>query len=142
METNEKKYESRLPTFLRRVFEPIQEDMPAAYFTRDLTKWVFDFVRNLLILGVLKYFADRTGNTYLFLTFWACFVVFVLYCISYWQVWYFHLFALIPIKNSLLQSIARITDFILNVALGLFLLIWGNRTLSIIADELSRAQAK
>jgi hypothetical protein len=50
-------------------------DIAGANFLRDLSKGFFDLVRNLVIVGGLKFFSERTGNAYLSFAYSASVIV-------------------------------------------------------------------
>jgi hypothetical protein len=122
---------------IARIFEPaIAEDQAAAKLGRDLTKWVFDLARNLIVLGALRYFSDKTGNIYVSMVFNLCLGALVLYILTYWQIVYLRIFGLIA-RNSLTE----ILDLALNVVVGLVMLLASLQVISAIAGEIARIQA-
>src|SRR5262249_15321033 len=73
----------RFENYLAGVFHPIPEERVVAGAIQSFYGWVFPFLRNAFICGVLKYLADASGSlTLQTLAFIACVVV-VGYCLSY-----------------------------------------------------------
>lgn len=52
---------------------------PAVSLSRSISNGFFDLIRNLAVIGALKYFADKTGNTYLDWAVQACFWVMIVW---------------------------------------------------------------
>jgi hypothetical protein len=84
---------------LNYLFAPASEpDVVAANRIRALTKTVFDFVRNVMILGVVLFVAQKTSSVYLWGIYYTCLTVLGMYIISYWQAWDIKLFRWSPWK--------------------------------------------
>ncbi len=62
-------------------------------------KWFFDLLRNFVLVGGLKYFAEKSGSTVLFYLHEFALVVIFLYCLSYADQWYLNLFGFLENKR-------------------------------------------
>jgi hypothetical protein len=56
------------------------EDVATALMIRDWSKGVFDFLKNLVLLGALKYLAEKTQNPFVEFAFATCALFFVMFC--------------------------------------------------------------
>jgi hypothetical protein len=78
------------PAFLRSInyviksFEP-SPDVWAATQARAFSKWWLDLVRNLIIVGVLQFLAEKSGLWYLKAISAFTYLMFFAYCLSYVQ---------------------------------------------------------
>jgi hypothetical protein len=50
---------------------------------RNFSQWFFDLLRNFVLVGGLKYFAEKSGSTVLFYLHEFALVVIFFYCLSY-----------------------------------------------------------
>jgi len=73
----------RFENYLAGVFHPIPEEQVIAGVIQSFYGWVFPFLRNAFICGVLKYLADASGNMTLQTLAIIAYVVLVGYCFSY-----------------------------------------------------------
>jgi hypothetical protein len=53
---------TRFENYLAGVFHPIPEEQVVAGAIQSFYGWVFPFLRNAFICGVLKYLADASGS--------------------------------------------------------------------------------
>jgi hypothetical protein len=74
---------TRFETYLAGVFHPIPEEQVVAGAIQSFYGWVFPFLRNAFICGVLKYLADASGSMTLQTLAIIAYVVLVSYCLSY-----------------------------------------------------------
>jgi hypothetical protein len=74
---------TRFETYLAGVFHPIPEERVVAGAIQSFYGWVFPFLRNAFICGVLKYLADASGSMMLQTLAIIAYVVLVGYCLSY-----------------------------------------------------------
>jgi hypothetical protein len=73
---------------LAYLFEPAGPgDMQVALRCRILPKWILELARNLMILGVLRFVAERTDSGYAWQIYYLCFTAVCFYIISFWQAW-------------------------------------------------------
>ena len=51
---------------LKQFFEPGHpEEVAAGYLGRDVARAFFEFLQNLVVIGAIKFFSDKTGSTLL-----------------------------------------------------------------------------
>ena len=62
-------------------------------------QWFFDLLRNFVLVGGLKYFAEKSGSTVLFYLHEFAQIVIFLYCLSYADQWYLNLFSFLEDKR-------------------------------------------
>jgi len=74
---------TRFENYLAGVFHPIPEEQVIAGAIQSFYGWVFPFLRNAFICGVLKYLADASGSMTLQALAIIAYVVLVGYCFSY-----------------------------------------------------------
>ena len=74
---------TRFENYLAGVFHPIPEEQVVAGAIQSFYGWVFPFLRNAFICGVLKYLADASGSMTLQTLAIIAYVVLVGYCLSY-----------------------------------------------------------
>lgn len=113
------------------------KDQLAAKRGREISGWIFNLMRNLLVLGALKYFSDKTGSAYVLIAYQVCSIAFMLYVLTYWQEVYLRIITLIT-RNV----VAEIADLALNVLIGLVIMIGGFKVSSAIAEAVARAQGR
>jgi hypothetical protein len=112
-------------------------EVASAKLNRDVARWLLDLVRNVAVLGALKYFEARTGSIYISVIYWAASGALWFYLFSYWQEWELRLFAFMPYKTA-----GELLDFILNLVIGIFMMFYLNSVLATIAAEIAQAQLK
>ena len=66
--------------YLSHLFERPAEEIRAATAVRNFARWFFALLRNFVLVGLLKFFYDKTGSDILFVMH-ALFVIF-LYSLS------------------------------------------------------------
>jgi hypothetical protein len=74
---------TRFENYIAGVFHPIPEERVVAGAIQSFYGWVFPFLRNAFICGVLKYLADASGSMTLQALAIIAYVVLVGYCLSY-----------------------------------------------------------
>ena len=102
---------------------------------RNFSKWFFDLLRNFVLVGGLKYFAEKSGSTVLFYLHEFALLVILAYCISYADQWYINLFSFVENKR-----LAHWLNMTVNIAVAVLLFLVINRAASTIVAEISRAQ--
>ena len=124
-----------LATYRKQLFARPEGKITVLDAVRSFAKWFFDLLRNFVLVGGLKYFAEKSNSAVLFYLHEFALVVIFLYCLSYADQWYINLFGFLQNKK-----LAYWLDLAFNiiVAVGIFLVI--NRGASIIVAEISRAQ--
>lgn len=124
-----------LATYRKQLFARPEGEITVLDAIRNFAKWFFDLLRNFVLVGGLKYFAEKSDSTVLFYLHEFALLVIFFYCLSYADQWYINLFGFLDNKK-----LACWLDLAFNavVAIGIFLII--NRGASIIVAEISRAQ--
>jgi hypothetical protein len=90
-----------------------------------------------VLVGLLKYFYEKTGSALIFYIHQFALLVIFLYCLSYIDQWYVNLFGFLENKR-----VAHLLNLGLNLLVTLTLLWLVNEATSKIVDELSRAHAR
>jgi hypothetical protein len=84
---------ARLQAYSSGVPWPLEEvDTAFVRSVRPPVKWLFDPIRNVFILGILKYVANKSGNPVLKDLYQICFALLIAYCLSYTQNFHFRFF--------------------------------------------------
>jgi len=123
--------------YRKQLLEQREGEIALWQLVRNFSQWFFDLLRNFVLVGGLKYFAEKSGSTVLFYLHEFALIVIFLYCLSYADQWYVNLFSFIEDKR-LAHWLNRAVN--IGIAVGLFLMIrWGS---SIIVAEISHAQLK
>ncbi len=86
-------------------------DVATANALRSFSKAILDFLKNLALLGALKFFAQRTNSQLMEFAFYAGGIAFVILGMSYLQPWRVRIFSAFA-RRPTLESL----DFLLNVA--------------------------
>jgi hypothetical protein len=102
---------------------------------RNFSKWFFDLLRNFVLVGGLKYFAEKSNSTVLTHLHEFAQIVIFLYCLSYADQWYINLFGFLENKR-----LAHGLNIAVNIAVAIVLFAMINRAASTIVAEISRAQ--
>ena len=102
---------------------------------RNFSKWLFDLLRNFVLVGGLKYFAEKSNSTVLTHLHEFAQIVIFLYCLSYADQWYINLFGFLENKR-----LAHGLNMAVNIAVAIVLFAMINRAASTIVAEISRAQ--
>jgi hypothetical protein len=122
-------------TYFDHLFRRPQEQHAVYDLVRNFSNWFFDLLRNFVLVGGLKYFAEKSGSTVLWYLHELALIVILLYCLSYADQWYVNLFGFLENKRHA-HWLNR--TFNLGVAVALFFLIrWGAQ---VIVAEISHAQ--
>jgi hypothetical protein len=129
---------SRLQAYLSGiVWRHKEADTLVVRTTRQMIKWFFDLVRNVLIIGVLKYLATKSGSLLLKVIWDVAFASLGVYCLSYMQTWQFRFFHPWWPANW-----ARVADLLINLAVIapiFYIIVY---TVPWAIDEIARGQAK
>lgn len=125
-----------LRTYLNRLFERPKEEVTTATVVRNFSIWFFGLLRNFVLVGLLKYFYERSGSPILFYIHQLALFVLFIYCLSYVDQWYVNLFGFLENK-----TLAHRLNLALNVLFTVVLFVLINRATGIVVAELSRAHA-
>jgi hypothetical protein len=122
--------------YLDRLFEQPKGEVAAATVVRNFSIWFFGLLRNFVLVGLLKYFYDKSGSPLLFYIHqFALFVIFI-YCLSYIDQWYVNVFSFLE-NRKLAHWLNLAVNAVITVAL--FLIV--NRATTMVVTELSKAHA-
>jgi hypothetical protein len=122
--------------YLKHLLERPPEEIKAATAIRNFAKWFFALLRNFVLVGLLKYFYDKTGSEILFAIHQLALFVIFLYCLSYFDQWYVNLFCFLENK-----TVAHRLNLAVNLSITALLFFLVNKATSIVVIELSRAHA-
>lgn len=102
---------------------------------RNFSHWFFDLLRNFVLVGGLRLFAEKSGSAILWTLHTIALFVIVLYCLSYADQWYVNVFGFLK-DRRLAHWLNRIVN--LGVAVALLSAIWW--AADVILDEIAHAQ--
>jgi hypothetical protein len=121
--------------YLNPVLQKREGQVALWQLVRNFSKWFFDLLRNFVLVGLLKYFYEKSGSAVLFYLHEFALVVLFFYCLSYADQWYVNLFDFLEDKRRA-HWLNRAVNF--GIAVALFMAIrW---RASVIVAEISRAQ--
>lgn len=112
-----------------------EDDRGLSDFMRGVTKWFFDLLRNVMILALIKYLADRTDSTMVYWLYVIGTGALVVYMFTYIARW-----RLVPfpfLGNSWMGKLANAA--VGGMLVGLFFLLVLT-PISVAIEELSKAQ--
>ena len=121
--------------YRQQLLQQRQGEIALWELVRNFSKWFFDLLRNFVLVGGLKYFAEKSNSTVLTYLHEFALLVILAYCISYADQWYINLF-------GFMQDRRRAHWFNMSFNIGVaILLFWViHRAASTIVAEISRAQ--
>jgi hypothetical protein len=125
-----------LRTYLNHLFEQPKEEVAAATVVRNFSIWFFGLLRNFVLVGLLKYFYEKSSSPILFYIHQLALFVIFIYCLSYVDQWYVNLFGFLENK-----TLAHRLNIALNVLIAVVIFVLINRATGIVVAELSRAYA-
>jgi hypothetical protein len=129
-----------LRTYLNHVFEQPKEEVAAATVVRNFSIWFFRLLRNFVLVGLLKYFYEKSGSPIFFCIHQLALFVIFLYCLSYVDQWYANLFGFL--ENKTLAHRLNLAFKVL-ITVAIFVLI--NRATGIVVQSFpmpTRAKAR
>ena len=121
--------------YRQQLLQQRQGEIALWELVRNFSKWFFDLLRNFVLVGGLKYFAEKSNSTVLTHLHEFAQIVIFLYCLSYADQWYLNIFGFLENKR-----LAHWLNMAVNIALAILLFAMINRGASIIVAEISRAQ--
>jgi hypothetical protein len=121
-------------SYSRSLLEQPQGEIALADLMRNFSRWFFDLLRNFVLVGGLRFFAEKSGSEILWSLHVIALVVIVLYCLSYADQWYVNIFGFMENKRlaHLLNRLANV-----GVAVALLAVIWW--AADVILDEIAHA---
>lgn len=121
--------------YRKSLLEQPQGEIALADLTRNFSHWFFDLLRNFVLVGGLRYFAERSGSPVLWTLHAIALFVILLYCLSYADQWYVNVFGFLE-DRRLAHSLNRMVN--IGVAVALLFVIWWAADL--IVDEIAHAR--
>jgi hypothetical protein len=122
-------------SYKKALLQQPQGEIALADLTRNFSHWFFDLLRNFVLVGGLRYFAEKSGSPILWSLHAIALLVILLYCLSYADQWYVNVFGFLE-DRRLAHWLNRI--FNISVAIQLLLLIgWAAH---VIVGEIAHAQ--
>ena len=82
-----------------KLLEQPQGEIALADLVRNFSHWFFDLLRNFVLVGGPRYFAEKSGCTILWSIHGIALFVILLYCVSYADQWYVNLFGFLEDKR-------------------------------------------
>jgi hypothetical protein len=123
-------------SYLSSLFERPQGEVAIATKVRNFCIWFFNLLRNFVLVGLLKFFYDKTGSALLYYIHQFALLVIFVYCLSYFDQWYVNVFGFLRNKR-LAHGLNLAVNAIITVAT--FAVI--NWATSLVVGELSKAHA-
>ena len=121
--------------YLAEFFRRPPEEHAVYDVVRNFTKWFFDLLRNFVLVGGLRYFAEKSASLILWNLHAFALLVILLYCLSYADQWYVNLFGFLDNKRYAHWANRTVN---IGIAVGLFFLLWW--AADVIVAEIAHAQ--
>ena len=121
--------------YRKSLLEQPQGEIALADLTRNFSHWFFDLLRNFVLVGGLRYFAEKSGSTILWVLHGIALFVILLYCLYYADQWYVNVFGFLE-DRRLAHRLNRLVNFTL--AFLLLGTIWW--AVDVIVGEIAHAQ--
>lgn len=125
-----------LQTYFQKLFERPPTEIAAVNAVRNFSIWFLALLRNFVLVGLLKYFYDKTGSELIFLLHQAALFVIFIYCLSYVDQWYINLFGFLENKR-----LAHCLNLAFNALVTTILFVVINMATSRVVLDLSTAHA-
>jgi len=123
-------------SYLRHLLERPQGEVTVVAKLRNFCIWFFNLLRNFVLVGLLKYFYDKTGSTLLFYIHQFALLVIFVYCLSYFDQWYVNVFGFLENKR-----LAHALNLAVNVLFTVVIFAVINWATAVVVGELSKAHA-
>ncbi|MGA7455812.1 MAG: hypothetical protein WBW51_00590 [Methyloceanibacter sp.] len=121
--------------YRQQLLQQRQGEIALWELVRNFSKWFFDLLRNFVLVGGLKYFAEKSNSTVLTYLHEFALLVILAYCISYADQWYINLFGFMQDKRR-----AHWLNMAVNIGVAVLLFLVIHQAASTIVAEVSRAQ--
>lgn len=123
---------------LKRFFEPAHANEVAyGYLSRDLARVYFEFLRNIVVMGGIKFFADKTGSALLSTLFDISLMMMILFFYSFIVQYDLKIFR--QISESPIWGIA---DFALSLLISLACTNGSLIMISVAVSEIASVQGR
>jgi hypothetical protein len=122
--------------FTSRFFEPHpnKDEIAYSWLSYDIARYFFEVARNILVIGAIKFFADKTGHWALYLllglSFWA--LLFLIQ--SFFFSWRFKIFAHFVQGNA-----GKNLDFLLSFIFGAAFITGSWVAIFVVANQIAIA---
>jgi hypothetical protein len=127
--------ESNKETKRAWLFEATASDIQVKLTLRELSKWVLDFLRNLIVVGAIKFMATKSDSMWLTGLSWVSYGALYIYLFTYLQYWSPRLDIG---KNKWIQGVLYFT---LSLGLVVFVTVT-NVAFTNVIDQVAKVQAK
>jgi hypothetical protein len=121
--------------YRKSLLEQPQGEIALADLTRNFSHWFFDLLRNFVLVGGLRYFAERSRSPVLWTLHGIALFVILLYCLSYADQWYVNVFGFLEDRR-----LAHWLNRILNISIAVVLLLVIGWAAHVIVGEIAHAQ--
>jgi hypothetical protein len=120
--------------FSSKFFEPDPDKDEIAYswLCYDIAKYFFEVVRNILVIGTLKFFMDKTGHWALIVLFLLSLAAFLFMIQSFFISWRFRVFAHFVKGNA-----GKKLDFLLSFVFGAFFIFGSWFAVVVVANQIA-----
>ncbi len=120
--------------YRKGLLEQPQGEIALADLVRNFSHWFFDLLRNFVLVGGLRYFAEKSGSPILWTLHAIALFVILLYCLSYADQ-YVNVFGFLEDRR-----LAHLLNRIFNVNFAIMLLVLIGWAAHVIVGEIAHAQ--
>ncbi len=121
--------------YRKGILQQPQGEIALSDLVRNFSRWFFDLLRNFVLVGGLRYFAERSGSPILWALHGIALFVILLYCLSYADQWYVNVFGFLEDRR-----LAHWLNRIFNFSLAIVLLVLIGWAAHVIVGEIAHAQ--
>ncbi len=121
--------------YRKQLLQQQEGEIALFQLVRNFSRWFFDLLRNFVLVGGIRYFAESSGSEILWGLHSVALIVIVLYCLSYADQWYVNVFGFLE-NRQIAHRLNRAVN--LGVAILLLCTIWWGA--DVILDEIAHAQ--
>jgi hypothetical protein len=121
--------------YRKGLLEQPQGEIALADLVRNFSHWFFDLLRNFVLVGGLRYFAEKSGSPILWTLHGIALFVILLYCLSYADQWYVNVFGFLEDRR-----LAHWLNRIFNFSFAIVLLVLIGWAAHVIVGEIAHAQ--
>lgn len=121
--------------YRKGLLEQPQGEIALTDLVRNFSHWFFDLLRNFVLVGGLRYFAEKSGSPILWTLHGIALFVILLYCLSYADQWYVNVFGFLEDRR-----LAHWLNRIFNFSFAIVLLVLIGWAAHVIVGEIAHAQ--
>jgi hypothetical protein len=120
--------------FESKFFEPHPDknEIAFSWLAYDIAKYFFEILRNIIVIGTLKFFMDKTGHWSLVVLFLLSLVAFLFLIQSFFFSWRFKLFTHFVRGNA-----GKNLDFTLSFAFGALIIFGSWFAVVVVANQIA-----